>query len=115
MHLRKAKARRPRPEPRPCGACGVPIPNGSRCVKCRVQKCRGLDVEGLACRVCSIALTRVLRLVSFADDELVPLCANHAALAGKRRLTWQQFEREALEREAELTPAPATVALRKAG
>lgn len=94
----------------------MPIATGTRCVKCRVQKCRGIDVEGLACRIstCGIALARVLKLVRFGD-ELVPLCANHAALAGKRPLTWQQFEAEAAEREVELTPAPAAVGLRKVG
>lgn len=115
MHLRKAKYRRPPPEPRPCGGCGVPIATGTRCIKCRVQKCRGLGVEGLACRVCGIGLARVLKLVRFLDEPEVPLCANHAALAGRRPLTWQAFEAEAAEREGELTPAPATVALRRAG
>lgn len=114
--LKKAKFRRPKPDPRPCGGCGVPIATGTRCIKCRVQKCRGLDVDGLACRVstCGIALARVLKLVRFGD-ELVPLCANHAALAGKRPLTWAQFEAEAIEREAELTPAAPAVGLRRVG
>lgn len=93
----------------------MPIATGTRCVKCRVQKCRGLDVEGLECRVCGIGLARVLKLVRFIDEPEVPLCANHAALAGKRPLTWQQFEAEAAEREPELTPLPAAVALRKVG
>src|SRR5262245_35987460 len=113
--IRKAKFRRPQPEPRPCGGCGVPT-KGGRCIKCRVQKSRGLEVDGLACRIgsCGIALARVLKLVRFGDD-LVPLCANHAALAGKRGLSWQQFEAEAEQREAELTPAAPAVALRRVG
>lgn len=93
----------------------MPIATGTRCVKCRVQKCRGLGVEGLACRVCGIALARVLKLVRFIDEPEVPLCANHAALAGRRPLTWQAFEAEAAQREVELTPAPAAVTMRKAG
>jgi hypothetical protein len=117
MQLRKAKFKRPTPEPRPCdGGCGVMIPNGSRCVRCRVRKCRGTDVEGRACTVpsCGITFSRVLRLVAFGTPpELVPLCANHAALAGRRGLTLEAFLAEAAEREAELTPIPASV--RKAG
>lgn len=112
--LRKAKFRRPPPPIREC-ACGVPT-KGRTCVKCRVQKSRGREVDGLACRIgaCGIALARVLKLVRFGD-ELVPLCANHAALAGKRGLTWEQFEAEAAQREVELTPAAPAVALRRVG
>lgn len=114
--VRKAKFRRPPPEPRPCTGCGVPLAKGRTCIKCRVQKHRGVEVDGLACRIgtCGIALARVLKLVRFSD-ELVPLCANHAALAGKRGLSWQQFEAEAAEREVELTPAAPAVGLRRVG
>ena len=89
-------------------------PNGTRCNRCRVRKCRGTSVEGCACVVpsCGIAFTRILRLVAFGD-ELVPMCANHAALAGKRKLTLEQFLDEAAEHEASMTPAPAAV--RQAG
>jgi hypothetical protein len=98
-----------------CEICGiVPVTSGKVCSGCRVRKCRGASVDGLACRICGIALPRVLRLQRFGD-ELVPLCANHAALAGRRPLTWQAFEAEALERQPELTPAPAAVALRRVG
>ena len=99
-----------------CEVCTiVPVTSGRVCTGCRVRKCRGGVVEGLACRICGITLARVLRLQRFVDEPEVPLCANHAALAGRRPLTWQAFEREALAREGELTPAPAAVTLRRAG
>ena len=113
MHLRKARYKRPAPEPRACeGGCGVLIPNGTRCVRCRVRRSRGTEVEGRACAVpsCGIAFSRVLRLVAFGDPpSLVPLCANHAALAGRRGLSLEAFLAEAAEREVELTPIPAGV------
>jgi hypothetical protein len=98
-----------------CEVCTVvPVTSGKVCTGCRVRKCRGADVDGRACAVpsCRIALARVLRLIPFGD-ELVPLCANHAALAGRRGLTLDEFLAEAAEREAELTPIPASV--RQAG
>ena len=115
MHLRKAKPRRPPPEPRPCGACGVPIPNGTRCVRCRVAKCRGRAVEDSACVACGVTWARALTPVQLADAR-VPMCRNHVtladALAGSE-LTLEAFLAEAAEREVELTPIPASV--RKAG
>jgi len=68
---------------------------------------------------CGIAFSRVLRLVAFGAES-VPLCANHAALSGRRGLTLEAFLAEADERAAELTPLPSAtrprlVAERKAG
>ena len=117
VHLRKARYKRPAPEPRPCegAGCGVMIPSGTRCIRCRVRKCRGTEVEGMACAVpsCGITFSRVLRLVAFGEPpELVPLCGNHAALAGRRGLSFEAFLAEAAEREAELTPRPGLVKAR---
>jgi hypothetical protein len=74
--------------------------SGRRCPACRVRKCRGSIIDGETCGVpsCGIAHPRVLRWHRFTD-ETVALCANHAALAGRRPIEWQAFQAEAGEIE----------------
>lgn len=49
---------------------------------------------GEACALCGTRHPRALRQHQFADRAVV-LCANHAALAGRRDLTWRRFRDEA--------------------
>jgi hypothetical protein len=58
-------------------------------IACRLRKLRGTEIVE-PCRVCGIARRPVLRLHSFLDGTAT-LCANHSALAGKRRLTLGAF------------------------
>jgi len=63
-----------------------------KCVARRLRKCRGTTVEGAACRVCGIADSRVLRRHRFPDlPDPAILCANHAAIAGRKPLAWVAF------------------------
>lgn len=99
----------------PCETCRTRLtPSGSMCNPCRVRKNRGALIDGERCAVpsCGIALPRVLRWQRFGG-ETVALCANHAALVGRREIGFEAFIAEASEHERELTPLPPEVRLRK--
>lgn len=76
-----------------CEVCRlIYVQSGTVCTGCRVRKHRGSVVAGEQCQApgCGIAHPRVLRRVRFGDATLV-LCANHAALAGRRGLDASEF------------------------
>lgn len=66
--------------------------NEGRAIACRLRKLRGTELRE-PCRVCGVADRRVLRRQAFRDGPLV-LCANHAAIAGRRRLSCAEFLEE---------------------
>lgn len=70
-----------------CETCPRLTP-GRFCVACRVRKCRGSSVEG-AC-FCGVSDRRMLRRHRFTDGVRV-ICANHAAVAGRRELDWAAY------------------------
>jgi hypothetical protein len=74
--------------------CTRLVTSGNICTACRVAKCRGLGPDR-ACRICGIVHPRMLRTHSFRD-EVVVLCANHSALAGRQPITFAEFEGQAL-------------------
>ena len=81
---------------RPCSACGRPIPPEQKrrqCVGCTVRKCRGSTVAGASCGVCGARDPRVLRRVRLADGPAV-LCANEAAILGRRAITLAELRAE---------------------
>jgi hypothetical protein len=75
-------------EPRTCRVCGRPVdPSEKRHVHqaCAIRLSRG-TLLGPSCAACNTTDPRVLRLVRLADGK-VTLCANHAAIAGRRPIT----------------------------
>lgn len=66
------------------------VKTGNVCTGCRVRKCRGALIDGETCAVCPVDHPRMLRWVSHEGVSRV-LCANHHALLGRRRITWQEF------------------------
>jgi hypothetical protein len=76
-------------------SCPKLISKGRTCIGCRVRRCRGAVVEGACCRApdCGIADERMLRRHRFVDGVAI-VCANHSAVAGRRELTWADFETE---------------------
>lgn len=94
--------RRSKTPPRRCETPGCDIlTRGKHCPGCRVRKCRRSGVAGGACRVpgCAVTHPRMLRRQRFADATAAVLCANHAALVGRRTITLDAFL-------AELAPGP---------
>lgn len=86
--------RRAPPPPALCEVCRlIWVKGGKVCSGCRVRKHRGSAVAGGCCQApeCYIAHPRVLRRVRFRDGATVVLCANHAALAGRRPLDADAF------------------------
>lgn len=77
------------PGKRPCLQCRRPT-KGNFCTGCRVRKHRGAVVAGDACKVCGDDDARLLRRQRFTD-QIVVLCANHAALKGRRTISWADF------------------------
>lgn len=77
-----------------CPACAK---LNRRCQSCRLRRCRGASVAGAVCRApcCAVSDPRMLRRHKFVDGVVV-VCANHSAVAGRRPLTWPEFERELL-------------------
>lgn len=51
---------------------------------------RGTELDGEVCRVCPVEDPRMLRWRTFTDGRQV-LCANHAALSGRRALSFDEF------------------------
>jgi hypothetical protein len=113
MQLRRSRPAKPKVTCL-CEVCQlVPVTSGKVCTGCRVRKCRGAAIEGAACELCQIAQPRVLRWTRLADRQAV-LCANHAALVGRRPIPWAQLAAEAAELEGALTPLPGAVSLKRA-
>ena len=72
-----------------CG-CGRPTKGTEgTAIACRLRKLRGTEIVD-PCRVCGIARRPVLRRHVFVDCTAT-LCANHSALAGRRRITLGAF------------------------
>lgn len=82
---------------RPCTACARPTaePRRGMCFAC-YQRARRGHVASSACAVCATADRRVLRRHQLVDGWTV-LCANHAAVAGRRSISL-------LELRAEVSP-----------
>ena len=87
------------PAPKTCAACGRPTttPRFGLCFGCYQRARRGHTIEG-SCAVCGLADKRMVRRHKLADGWTV-LCANHAAVAGRRPLKLEQLQ-------AELAPSP---------
>lgn len=77
---------------RKCETCDRPSKD-RECVGCRVRRSRGATIAGEQCAACGVDHPAVLRWHRFADGQQV-LCANHSALAGRRRLTFEAFAAE---------------------
>lgn len=77
-----------------CVSCGRPTdrPRRGRCPACYRRAQRGHAVAK-PCAVCGIADLRVLRRHKLRDGFVV-LCANHAAIAGRRSLTLTELRGE---------------------
>ena len=77
-----------------CVSCGRPTdrPRRGRCPACYRRAQRGHAVAK-PCAVCGIADLRVLRRHKLRDGFVV-LCANHAAIAGRRTLTLTELRGE---------------------
>jgi hypothetical protein len=71
-----------------CESCPR-LTTGRFCVACRVRKCRGTTIDG-SCPLCGVSDRRMLRRHRFTDGTRV-ICANHAAVAGRRSLDWRAF------------------------
>lgn len=80
--------------PTACLHCGRPTsePRKGACSACYQRARRGHDHDG-ACSVCGLADARVLRRHQLADGWTT-LCANDAALAGRRPLSLHQLRAE---------------------
>lgn len=52
----------------------------------------------------------MIRIVRFEDAGPVTLCANHAALAGRRHKFWNDFERDLLFEQKVRERHPAALA-----
>ena len=86
--LRKARWTPPKPEPVACVRCTKPTdePRRGLCIACYLRQRRGSEFTiDACCQVCSTADKRVLRWHRLAGGFAV-LCANHAAIAGRRAL-----------------------------
>jgi len=81
-------------EPVPCSTCGRPTtePRRGLCMGCRLRVLRGHVASG-CCSVCGTTDARVLRRHRLADG-LATLCANDAAIAGRRPLTVAELRAE---------------------
>jgi hypothetical protein len=81
-------------DPIACESCTKPTtkPRKGLCFACYLRTHRGHEVNG-PCAVCGIADRRVLRRHQLADGATV-LCANHAAIAGRRAITLVELQRE---------------------
>lgn len=79
---------------RPCLHCGRPTPEPRKgaCSACYQRARRGHDHDG-ACAACGLADARVLRRHQLADGWST-LCANDAAIAGRRPITLAQLRTE---------------------
>lgn len=73
-----------------CERCSRPTtaPRAGLCPGCAVRKCRGHLPEG-PCGVCGMSDVRVL-----VRHRLGTLCANHAAVAGRREMAIEELRRE---------------------
>lgn len=83
--------------PAACASCSRPTaePRGGLCSACYQRTRRGHHVAESACRVCGAADRRTLRRHKLAEG-IVTLCANDAAVAGRRTLTLEQLRAEVL-------------------
>jgi hypothetical protein len=81
-------------EPVKCEDCSRPTstPRKGKCWACYFRDYRGHALSG-PCSVCGEADRRVLRRHKLADVDTV-LCANHAAIAGRRVLTAAELAAE---------------------
>lgn len=70
-----------------CSSCGKPAPKPKKglCAGCYLRAWRG-DTLGSECQICHLRDQRVLRRVKLAASTST-LCANHAAIAGRRAIT----------------------------
>jgi hypothetical protein len=82
--------------PKVCGTCGRPYAKSKgrsrECVACYLRRTRGHEVSG-PCAVCGLSDRRVLRRHVLTDGP-VTLCANDAAIAGRRALSLEELELE---------------------
>ncbi len=77
-----------------CQICGKPTdkPRRGLCFACYQRQRRGHQLAG-PCAICGLEDKRLLRRHQLADG-LVVLCANHAALAGRRQLSLDELAAE---------------------
>lgn len=89
FHVRRSPC-----NPRPCASCSRPTtePRRGLCFACYLRAYRGHVADG-ACAACGLEDRRVLRRHRLADG-LATLCANHAAIAGRRTLTLEALRAE---------------------
>lgn len=77
-----------------CERCSRQSPQLRRkmCCACYLREHRGHTVDG-DCAVCGVSDVRMLRRHRLGEDgeEMVSLCANHAAVAGRRKMTLRQL------------------------
>jgi len=94
--MRRARFQRS-PEPAFCVECTKPTdePRRGLCIACYLRQRRGsaFTVDA-CCQVCRTADKRVLRWHRLAGGALVVLCANHAAIAGRRELPIEELRAE---------------------
>lgn len=96
FHQKRFTGNMPRKKPsmRPCRRCPTLTTRLRKgmCYRCYLRSWRGHQTEG-PCRVCGLEDVRMLRRQTLGDGMAV-LCANHAAVAGRRPITLAELAAE---------------------